>query len=191
MTPIQATKIVLHVGCGTYHASKLHPLFRGGDWQEIRLDINPDVRPDIIGSITNMHTVASESVDAVWSAHNLEHVFPHEVPVVLREFLRVLKPGGFALVNVPDIQAAAEYIAQGNLEGPLYESPNGPISAIDILYGHRPALESGGFYMAHKTGFTADSIEKRFVEVGFEKVTVRKTDFNLWAMGYKLASDSI
>jgi predicted SAM-dependent methyltransferase len=43
-----------------------------------------------------MKAVASESVDAIFSSHNIEHLYPHEVPVALAEFIRVLKPGLFA-----------------------------------------------------------------------------------------------
>jgi predicted SAM-dependent methyltransferase len=100
-------------------------------WREIRLDIDPVVAPDIVAAITNMEDVATESVDAVWSSHSLEHLFPHEVPLALQEFARILKPGGFVLITLPDIEEVAKHIAGGNLEDPLYVSPAGPISPID------------------------------------------------------------
>src|SRR4051794_39138949 len=56
-------KTVLHVGCGQYSPEKLHPHFRGPGWQEVRLDIDPGVKPDIVCSITDMSAVPSESVD--------------------------------------------------------------------------------------------------------------------------------
>ena len=36
-----------------------------------------------------MSQVKSESVDAIYSSHNIEHIFPHEVPIAFREFHRV------------------------------------------------------------------------------------------------------
>jgi hypothetical protein len=36
---------------------------------------------------------------------------------------------------MPDLQKAAAYIAQGKLEEPIYQSPAGPISALDICFG--------------------------------------------------------
>ena len=50
-------KKVLHVGCGPPNPQSLHKQFRGEEWEEIRLDINPDVEPDIVGSITDMSGV--------------------------------------------------------------------------------------------------------------------------------------
>jgi len=109
------------VGCGQYNAYALHPVFQAGNWQEIRLDLNPDVQPDIVASITDLEPVADESMGAVWSSHNIEHLYTHEVPIALREFYRVLKPEGFLLATLPDLQQVAEQVSQGNLEETLYE----------------------------------------------------------------------
>jgi len=109
-----ALRTVLHVGCGAPDPRKLPPaFFAPGEWREVRLDIDPAVAPVIEASITDMAAVDSASVDAVWSAHNLEHLFAHEVPSALVEFRRVLCPGGFALVTVPDLQQAAALMQRG------------------------------------------------------------------------------
>ena len=90
-----AGKIVLNVGCGYPLRQKLHRHFHGPEWREIRLDLDPAVRPDIVCSITDMSPVAADCVDAIWSSHNLEHLQRHEVPLALAEFVRVLKPWVF------------------------------------------------------------------------------------------------
>jgi len=182
-----ATKTVLHVGCGHYDPQSLAPQFRTAEWKEVRLDINPSVSPDIVASITDMSSVPSHSVDAVWSSHNLEHLYAHEVPLALREFWRVLKPGGVALLTMPDIQEVARHVAQGNLDQTLYVSPAGPICAIDILFGHRGFIARGNLFMAHKTGFTAKSLGQKLIEVGFAevKVSVDQPAFALWALATK------
>ncbi|MGI0484702.1 tetratricopeptide repeat protein [Pantanalinema rosaneae CENA516] len=184
------TKAVLHVGCGPYYPEGLPPKFRTPEWREVRLDINPAVRPDIIGSITDLSAVPDQAVEAVYSSHNLEHVYAHEVPIALAEFFRVLKPGGIAVITLPDIQKVAEYIAQGNLESSLYVSAAGPIAAIDILYGLRPAIESGNHFMAHRTAFTGDSLSQKLQEAGFDKVEINKEELNLWAVAHKATLDS-
>ena len=68
--------------------------FNTPEWHELRLDIDPSVGPDVVGTMTDMAEVISESVDAIFSSHNLEHLEAHEVPVALQEFRRVLKPDG-------------------------------------------------------------------------------------------------
>lgn len=184
-TPIAAvqTRQVLHVGCGAADPAKLPAaFFPQGLWSELRLDIDPQVGPDIVASITDMSVVASGSVDAVWSAHNLEHLRAHEVPLALAEFRRVLRPMGFALVTMPDLQQVAALVAEGNLEGTAYISALGPIAALDMLYGFRPSVAGGNDFMGHKTGFTAGTLAQHLTAAGFAQVQVQRDGaFALWA----------
>jgi len=85
-------KTLLHVGCGQKHKDRTTAGFNRPEWHEIRLDIDPKVQPDVIGTMLDMSAVATGSMDAVYSSHNIEHLYPYEVPVALNEFLRVLKP---------------------------------------------------------------------------------------------------
>lgn len=90
-------RTLLHVGCGTSDISHLPPYFHNGEWDELRYDIDPSVQPDLVGTLQDMSLIGDEAIDAIYSSHNIEHVWHHEVPVVMAEFLRVLKPTGFAL----------------------------------------------------------------------------------------------
>ncbi|CAK7065272.1 MAG: hypothetical protein DELT_01622 [Desulfovibrio sp.] len=177
-----AKKRVLHVGCGVHTPDKLHETFRGPDWTQVRLDINPAVEPDILASMTDMSAVESASFEALYSSHNLEHLHPHEVGTALREFRRVLKPYGFALITVPDIQQVAEYVAKDMAEEPILMTNKGPITPLDVLYGFRPFLANGNLFMAHNYGFTASTLRAALEEAGFGDVAVeRDGEFNLWA----------
>lgn len=178
-----AARMVLHVGCGPANPAALPAaFFPAGGWRELRLDIDPAVRPDLIASITDMAVVEDSAVDAVWSAHNLEHLYPHEVPVALAEFYRVLKSDGFLLLTLPDLQQVAELVAQDRLSEPAYLSPAGPISPLDMLYGHGAALAAGNAFMGHRGGFTARTLEAVLRTAGFATVSVvRDGGFALWA----------
>jgi SAM-dependent methyltransferase len=180
-------KLVLHVGCGPPDPERLYVRFRTPEWHELRFDIDPAVRPDILGTIVDMAGVRSASVDAVWSSHNIEHVYAHEVPRVLREFLRVLRPGGELLLTTPDLQQAAERIATGALEDPMYRSPEGVISPLDMLYGQSASIEQGNDFMAHRTGFTARSLTAKLRDAGFRDVRVKSMteDHALWAAAWR------
>lgn len=180
-------RLLLHVGCGAANPDKVpQAFFPAGEWRELRLDIDPDVRPDIQSSITDMAAVGDASVDAVWSAHNLEHLEPHEVAVALGEFFRVIRPGGFAVVTVPDLQQVAGLVAEGKLEDAAYISAMGPIAPLDMLFGLRSALAAGNRFMAHRTGYTAGTLEAAFLRAGFAPVRViRDGHFALWATAVK------
>ncbi len=176
----------LHVGCGPQTKAGLKG-FNNNDWREIRLDIDPSVTPDIVGSLTDMSAVESESMDALFSSHNIEHLYPHEVPIALREFHRVLKPNGFVVLTCPDLQSVCQAVAQDRLLEPLYQSPAGAISALDILYGHRGYIAQGNHYMAHKCGFTFKALCGAFGEAGFKSTFGGRglQTYDLWLVAFK------
>lgn len=174
--------VVLNVGCGGAPPDRMPALFR--PWREIRVDINPAVAPDIVGSMADMPAVANASVDAVWSSHNLEHLESHEVPVALAEWRRVLRPGGVAFITLPDLEQVARLVVEGHLHDTLYQSPAGPVSPIDMLYGHRPAIARGNRFMAHRTGFTQESLGNTLMHAGFAEVDVWSERYDLWALAY-------
>jgi SAM-dependent methyltransferase len=177
---------VLHVGCGPYIEAKLHQTFRKGGYREVRLDIDPKVQPEIVASMTDMSVVETGSMDALWSSHNVEHLYAHEVPVALGEFARVLAPHGFAMITLPDLQAVAKLIAEDKLTEPAYQSPVGGIAPLDIVYGHRASVARGNHFMAHRTGFTAKSLAAALREAGFAEGQVSQGDsFDLWAIAYR------
>jgi SAM-dependent methyltransferase len=173
---------LLHVGCGTKSIKNLPVYFQSG-WQELRYDIDNEVQPDLRGSITDLAALPDGSMNAIWSSHNLEHLNSFEVPLALEEFRRVLSDDGFAIITVPDLRAVARHIVNDELEQPLYKAPAGPISALDILFGHQAAIEKGNSYMAHRTGFSARSLGQALVAAGFDEVRVHEgRHWDLWAI---------
>lgn len=157
----------LHVGCGTLNKSHLRG-FNNDAWKELRFDIDLNVHPDIVGTLTDMSMIESGSFDAIYSAFNLDHIYPHQVPIALREFFRVLKDDGLVIIRCPDIQSVSEAIVEDKLLEVLYESPSGPISPIDIMYGNRKEIVDGNEFMAKKSGFTYSSLDRLLFEAGFK-----------------------
>ena len=178
-------KNFLHVGCGQKRIDQTP--FAASGWNEIRFDISEGVAPDLIGTMLDMSAVESDSVDAVFSSHNIEHLYPHEVSIALAEFRRVLSPEGFALITCPDLQSVSALIADNKLLEPAYHSVSGPITPLDILYGHRSSLAAGDLYMAHRCGFTRDVLIQVLGQAGFVRVaaTQHPASFDLWALATK------
>lgn len=177
-------KTFLHVGCGPNRKDRTTPGFNTLEWNELRLDIDESVNPDIVGTMLDMSAVADASVDALFSSHNIEHLYPHEVPLALAEFKRVLKSDGFVVITCPDLQSVAALIAEDKLTEPAYVSPAGPITPLDILYGHRPAMAQGNLYMAHRCGFTQKVLIGTLQGAGFATLISRRRghpNFDLFA----------
>ena len=111
-------KTFLHVGCGPKRKERTTRGFNTDAWSEIRLDIDPSVSPDVTGTMTDMASVSAGSVNAVFSSHNIEHLYPHEVPQALSEFKRVLSPDGFVVITCPDLQSVCALVAEDKLTEP-------------------------------------------------------------------------
>lgn len=163
---------LLHVGCG----SDPLPCWITAE-KETRLDINESCGPDVVASMLDMGDVGT--YDVVFCQHALEHVFPHEVNTALTEFNRVLKSGGFALVFVPDLEGVKP------TDDVILESPAGPITGKDMMYGYGPALADNP-HMAHKTGFVKETLEAEMLKAGFTKVeATRIGNYNLMGVGIR------
>jgi predicted SAM-dependent methyltransferase len=183
---------LLHVGCGPPSAHRLHAAFRDEkEWQEIRLDIDENVNPDIVCSTVDMSSsVAGCSVDAIWSSHTIEHLYDYEVSAAFAEFLRVLTPDGFLLLRCPDLVAVAESLLRDGIENTAYESPAGSITPLDMLFGFRPAVAAGNHFMAHRTGFTDERVSRMLLEAGFAEVRTKNDGaYDLWVVAFASRAD--
>jgi ubiquinone/menaquinone biosynthesis C-methylase UbiE len=177
----------LHVGCGPKTKESTTRAFKSDEWEEIRFDIDEKVKPDITGTMTDMSSVESGSVDAIYSSHNIEHLYPHEVGIALQEFHRVLKDDGFVMLTCPDLQSVCQLVAEDKLTEPAYTSPAGPIAPIDMLYGFRPSMAAGNLYMSHRCGFTQKTLIGTFQHFGFGSVAGarREEHFDLFCLASK------
>jgi predicted SAM-dependent methyltransferase len=182
---------ILNAGSGPQAARRIAPLFQTPEWEETRLDIDPAVGPTVVGSITDMGLLfQAGTFDAVWSSHILEHLFAHEVPTALREVRRVLKADGFALIFCPDIESVAQHLLDHGADHVAYVSQAGPITPLDMLYGHSASIAQGRHYMAHNTGFTADRLGNLLVDAGFSTVNVRRDEhFEICALAFAEHAD--
>ena len=185
-------KTLLNVGAGhPKSGAKIPVTFQTSEWQEIRLDIDPANEPDVIGTMLDMSAVADASVDAIYSSHTIEHLYPDEIPQAMREFLRVLKPEGYAIITCPDLQAAAQMIAEDKLMEVAYNSPAGPVTPFDIVYSHRMFTGRDKPYMAHHCGFTLKVLSGTLQSNGFASVAGKRRpkSFDLWVLASKNAID--
>ena len=164
---------LLHVGC----TDSPIPHFLEFEGEEVRLDIDPQWNPDIVADMTDMGDIGE--YDLVLACHVLEHVYPHEVEQTLKEFRRVLKSGGAAIVFVPDLEDVKPDRRR------LYDVPGGFVCGLDLFYGHA-GMVKGNPLMAHKTGFTRALLMDEFREAGFNDITGRRCqDYNLMVGGKK------
>ena len=161
-------KKFLHVGSGRLNKKNATPEFASDHWDETRLDINEDVNPDVVGTLIDLSMFDAGSFDAIYSAYSIDFIHPHEVPIAFNEFHRVLKQDGFVVIRCADIQKVCELVGQDKLLETIYESPVGPVSPIDMLFGNRIQIAKGNKYMTKKGGFTYSVLNNALGEAGFQ-----------------------
>ncbi len=137
----------------------------------------------------DMAAVETESVDAIFSSHNLEHLYPHEVPRALSEFFRVLRSDGFVVLTCPDLKAVAALVADDKLTEPAYKFACWSYFSTRYNLWSPPSLAKGNIFMAHHCGFTQKVLVGSFRAAGFQIVIsrARPTRFDLWVLASKSA----
>mgnify|MGYP001322278169 FL=1 len=173
---------LLHVGCGPKTKKQTTNVFNNERWDEIRFDVNSDCNPDVTGSMVDMHMFEDNTFDAIFSSHNFEHLFFHEAEKAANEFFRVLNPTGYVFLLCPDIISVCEGIVKNGPDSLLYKTASGmPISPIDVIYGHRPAIKNGNEFMAHKYGYSEKTLTSVFKKSGFSNIATltRKNHYDI------------
>jgi predicted SAM-dependent methyltransferase len=129
----------LDLGCGRRPA----PGYVGVDLHE---------SADIQGSLLQVDLPDGVATD-IYSSHSLEHVRKAEVIPVLREWHRLLQPGGKLILRVPDLEwCILNWIQSGKRNG--WE--------LDTIFGSQ---EHEG--NVHRTGFTPDMLRFYLSVAGF------------------------
>lgn len=150
------------------------PVWKDQGYEVITLDIDPRNKPDIVGSMTKIDA-PDLSFDVIYCCHALEHLYPHEVSRALLEFLRVLTLDGTVFIMVPDLEGVK----------PTEEPLTNGYTGLHLFYGDAHQIEQYPF-MAHHSGFIAETLFKAMSEVGFTDINVRRAkDFNLIGTGKK------
>ena len=147
------TQALLNIGCGTtFHA----------DW--VNLDATP-ASPEVRAhDLADPLPFADGHFQGVYASHVLEHFPPDEGLRLLRECLRVLRPGGVVRIVVPDLEAIARAYLEA-LDAAEKGEPAGE-SRYDWmtleLYDQTVRTASGGRMGAYLAGPLDDS-QRRFV----------------------------
>ena len=178
-------KRVLNVG-GNTKEIPLPAHYNG--WEQVLLDIDSGPTVDLVADARELQSLEPEQFDAIYASHVLEHFFLHDLERVIKGFAYMLNPEGFVEAYVPDVVGVMRTVIhqRKDLYDFLYQSPAGPITARDVLYGSFEELKrSGNDYFAHKNGFSEKSLKMAFGENGFPWLLTTSGDFNLGILAFK------
>jgi len=98
------SSIHLHLGCGQKYQEGF-----------INIDINIFRKKEICLDVSKGLPFRENSVDSIYSHSLFEHLYPKELLYLLKECYRVLRPASGMRVAVPDMEAAINGYAIGDL----------------------------------------------------------------------------
>lgn len=134
----------------------------GANAQITRFDGDDFVRPDVRCDLRAIPR-ADDTFDVVNASHVLEHFAPFEAPAIVREWLRILKPGGKLRIEVPNVEWAAEQIIKARDTGTEV-----PEYAGWVFNGQ----QKGSPNEVHKTCFTPAGLKALLEMIGVDELDV-------------------
>ncbi len=172
---------LLRIGFGDAPLSAVHPSLAKGNWQELKIAADPK-HPE---KMLNLSAYADGSVHAVCVNHGLEYLFTYEIPKALKEYFRVISPGGFLFICTYDMQTIGESLASGKLEGLSLSGKRGKMNPMACIFG--PASQDPSHkYFQHRTGFIAQRLADKLQEAGFNGNRIHRDGLYLYGAAYKL-----
>jgi len=141
----ESNAVFLHLGCGQIN----HPKF-------INIDVIPSRHIHYVRRIDNLSIFKDCSVDLIYASHCLEHFPFSAVPIILKEWYRVIKPKGILRLSVPDFDLLLN----------IYNETGHNIkNIIQPLMGGQ-----GSKYNFHYSVFNFKSLEAELYAIGFAEV---------------------
>ena len=156
----------LNLGCG----DKILPGYVNVDVVESRAGM----KPDVICDLHDLAPFADASAEEVLAVHVVEHFWRWEIRDVLREWVRVLKPGGRMVIECPNLQSACETFLQDPAQF-AREDKEGQ-RTMWVFYGDPKWKDP---LMVHRWGYTPASLAALLADVGLAAVRQEPAQFKL------------
>lgn len=141
--------VKLNLGCGSKKIAGY-----------LNIDIDPSIEPDLAATHLAL-PFASNTIDAIEVYHSIEHMYLWDAEAAIKEWYRVLKPGGQLVVECPDLRKSIEYI--------LKHDDFGRYSQLGMwgVYGD-PSHKN--YFYGHHWGYTPESLTGILLRAGFGSV---------------------
>jgi predicted SAM-dependent methyltransferase len=151
--PTAGSSLHLHLGCGPKYLSGF-----------VNIDANPLQKVDMWLDVRCGLPFASQSVESIYSTHMVEHLYPDELEVLLRECARVLKPRTGLRLIVPSLRSAI-LAYQENRRDWFYDSFPRHFDSVGGRFSNFVFCDG-----QHRTAFDFGYLEEVLSKAGFRQV---------------------
>jgi predicted SAM-dependent methyltransferase len=149
--------VKLNVGCGTDYKKGWINIDNNSDENIEKLDLNWDLRKPL--------PFPDNSVDFIFNEHFIEHLTVEEGQRVIKDLMRVLKPGGVLRMATPDLEIVAKQYLKSSLKGdPLIERWHLGIQT------KAESINMSFRFWGHKWLYDYEELSRRVMEAGYKKI---------------------
>ena len=155
--------IKLNLGCGNIR-------FEG----YINIDVTETPATDIIADIVSLPMFPGDCVDEIQMNAVFEHLYRYQQKPALKEWLRILKPGGKLIINwIPDFDVVIDaYLKrERGIKSQIFDLSH----VSQCTFGQPDPLCSP--HNLHKDVFTKESVRELLLETGFEIVKLENSSY--------------
>jgi len=140
----------LHLGCG----QRFFPGF-------IHVDIADYPHIDFVSPVDKLDFIACDSISLIYASHVLEYFDLAGIEGCLHEWKRVLKPGGFLRLSVPNFRALMA----------ICEVTSDIKSILGPLFGRMKVGERSEDLIYHRVVFDYELLETTLSTSGFDEIS--------------------
>ena len=152
-----AKSIKLNLGCG----NKIEK-----DWINVDQSEKADIKADLLDLPFD-----DDFADEIKAIHVIEHFYQWQIQDVLKEWRRVLKPGGLIALECPDIGKVCMFTIRTLMGEPI------PVNYT--MYGLYGDFTLKDPYMCHKWGFIPETLSAEMRNAGFKNIKEKPAKYHI------------
>lgn len=153
----------LNVGCGKR-------ILDGWFNCDVARDPEAEKDPDLLCDAKSI-PLDDNCADVLQAIHLFEHFHRWDAETVLKEWHRLLKPGGRLILELPNLVKCCQNYLDGRMKG----GKNPDQLARWGIYGDP---RTGNHWMCHQWGYSPEELMQLLKEAGFIKMTEQQTQFH-------------
>lgn len=157
-------KVMLNVGCGTDYKEGWINIDNNSDNNIEKLELNWDLRYPL--------PFEKNSVDVIFNEHFIEHLTVKEGQQAIKDFMRVLKPGGVVRIATPDLEIAIDKY----INVPIEKDPTIKTFKMDFIKTRAERINMAFHWWGHKWLYDWEELERRLIEAGCDKKKIKRCD---------------